>query len=292
MSTLSVDDSGDPRSHRYYAPRQRRVVAREATLQPVLERLRNGARGYSADERLAVGAEAVGLPQTEFVIVPPRRFPLMALAAFAGGATAVAALAVAYAALATNGGSPVAAVAPSAPSVATAPAKIDARLAPNQPVSRAHAAQPQVAAADGTGAVPADTAKGDRLDAPASPSAGYDPLQSPLSLWSLSPTQAAIEGTDPALAAPGATPATAPPAGPAVAAAPPQHAAPEHHAAPVRHHVRIHHPVRHAHHWRHHRPATTGSAASAGAGQTAGGAASGNAATPPPAKKFLGLFGG
>ena len=57
MSALSVNDPEGPRSHRYYAPRQPRVVAREATLQPVLERLRGGARDYSADERLGDDAD-------------------------------------------------------------------------------------------------------------------------------------------------------------------------------------------------------------------------------------------
>lgn len=270
-------------------------------MQPVLERLRNGARGYSADERLDGNADPIAFPEVEFVVVPERRFPFAALAAFAGGASAIAALAFAYVVFGTSGGGgPVAAAQPSAPpaaaaQVSAAPAKITARLAPNQPVSSRLAAQPaqtQVASADATAAVPVDTSKSDRLDASANPSIGaaYDPLQSPLSLWSLSPTQAAIEGTDPALAAPTAPPAAAP----AAAAAPPlpQQATHEHHATPTRHHVRSHRRIRRVHHARHYKPATTGEAASAGGAQNAAAANGGDAAQPTATKKFLGLFGG
>lgn len=290
MSALSVNDPGDPRSHRYYAPRQRRVVAREATLQPVLERLRGSTRAYSADERLTDDADPTAFPPTEFVVVPPRRFPLAAIAAFAGGATAVAALALAYVVFDANGSTPVAAAQPPAPPAASAPAKIDARLTPNQPVARV--AQPaQVAIADDAGALPTNTTKGDRLDAAAAPSVGvpYDPLRSPVSLWSLPSTQAAIEGTNPALA----PAAPAPPPAPETAAAPPQHQAAqeqnaEHHAKPVRRRVRARHQARHV---RHHKPATTGQAASGGNGQTAA-TGNGRAAQPTATKKFLGLFGG
>jgi hypothetical protein len=287
-----MNDPGDPRSHRYYAPRQRRVVAREATLQPVLERLRGSTRDYSADERLDNEAVA-SLQQPEFVIVPQRRLPVATLAAFAGGATAVAALALAYVVFGTNGGSSVAAAAPPAVQAPPTPAKIDARVAPNAPVSHVPPVQPaqtEVAAADTTAALPANTSKADRLDASSNPSAGatYDPLQSPLSLWSLSPTQAAIEGIAPALAAAGT-----PPSAQAADAVPPpqqptsgQHA--EHHAAPVHHHVSHRHVVRHAHHWRHHKTATTGAAGATGGAQNA---PDGNA-QPTATKKFLGLFGG
>lgn len=312
MSALSKNDPGDPRSHRYYAPRQRRVVAPEATLQPVLERLRGSTREYSEDERLGGGTDRVAVPEPEVVLVPDQRFPFAALAAFAGSATAVAAVAIAYIVFGTNGASPVAAAAPSmlsaaqaaaasvavaAPSVPTAqqaPAKIDARVAPDQPFGQAHAAPVQVATAAAAGAVPVDTAKGDRLDASANPAPGaaYDPLQSPLSLWSLSPTQAAIEGADPALAAPGATP---PAESVAAAAAPPppavEHRA-EHHAVPARHQVHHRHYVRHAHHRRHRKTAATGEAGSAPSGQNGdgtNGAASEQTDSP---KKFLGLFGG
>ena len=291
MSTLSLDDSRDPRSHRYYAPRDRRVAAREATLQPVLERLRGGTRDYSADERLSSDADPVSLSETAFVLVPERRFPFAALAAFAGGATAVAALAFAYLAFDANG-APVAAAAPSAPPAAQAPAaaaKIDARLTPNQPVTGVHAAQAvqaQVASAVATNATPVDVSKGDRLDASANSGAGvsYNPLQSPLSLWSMTPTQLAIEGTDPALAARDAPPLAAEPA-----AAPPQQTAPERDATPVRHHARH---VRHVRHLRHHKPATTGAAASAAGARNAAAAKAGAEAQPAATRKFLGIFGG
>ena len=294
MSALSVNDPSDPRSHRYYAPRQRRVVAREASLQPVLERLRGSTRAYSADERLAGDADPAALPEPEFVLVPQRRFPLAALAAFAGGGAAVAALALAYIAFGANGGAPVAAAQP-APPAAAAPAKIAARLTPNQPVSQALAPQPvqaQVATADATAAVPVDASKSDRLDALATPSGGatYDPLKSPLGVWGGSPTQAAIEGTNPGLAAAGAPAAPATPE--AVAAPPTPQATPEqhseHHARPVERHVRARHHVRHV---RHHKPATTGQAASGASGQTAA-TGSNDAAQPTGTKKFLGLFGG
>jgi hypothetical protein len=298
MSALSVNDPGDPRSHRYYAPRQRRVVAREATLQPILERLRGGTRDYSADERLGGEADPVSMPETELIVVPGRRFSFAVVAAFAGGAAAMAAVAVAYIAFETNGFLPVAPAAASAaaPPVAqapAAPAKIAARLTPNQPVSRARPAQSaQVATADAMAAVPVDTSKGDRLDASATPNvaASFDPLRSPLNLWGGSPTQAAIEGTDPALAAAGAPAA---PAAPETTAAPPPHQVAqeqnaEHHAKAVRHHVRARHQARHV---RHHKPTTTGQAASGGNGQTAA-TANGGAAQPTATKKFLGLFGG
>jgi hypothetical protein len=294
MSALSVNDPEDPRSHRYYAPRQPRIFAREATLQPMLERLRGGARDYSADERLGNDADPLSSTQPEFVIIPERRFPLAALAAFAGGVTAVAALALGYVVLGTNVGSPAGAAAPVAPPSAQAPAKIVARVAPNDPVSHTRPVQPvqaQIATAGATAPEPADSSKGDRLDAAAHPTVGgaYNPLQSPLGLWSLSPTQAAIEGSDPTLAAPGAPSATAA----AAAAAPPPAAPPhqvahehhaEHHVASVRHHIR--HRVRQVHH-HHHRKATTG-AASTVAGQTG----ANGTAQPTAAKKLLGLFGG
>lgn len=294
MSALSVNDPEDPRSHRYYAPRQRRVGAREATLQPVLERLRSGARDYSADERLGGGTDPLSSEQPEFVVMPERRFPFATLAAFAGGVTAVAALALGYVVFGANPGSSIAdAAAAPPPSAQAAPAKIVARVAPNAPVSQMRAPQPmqaRVATADATAAVPVGASRGDRLDAPASSPAGaaYDPLQSPLGLWSLSPTQAAIEGANPALAAP-----MPPSANAAATAAPPHPAAPEHHAkhhaAPVRHHV-LHH-VHQARHHRHRRAATTGEAVS---GQDTAGAANGagGAAQPTAAKKFMGLFGG
>jgi hypothetical protein len=299
MSALSVNDPEDPRSPRYYAPRQRRVVAREATLQPVLERLRGGTRDYSADERLGGDADPLSSEQPEFVVVPERRCPVATLAAFAGGVTAVAALALGYVVFGANPGSPVADAAPTPPPSAqapAAPAKIVARVAPNAPVSPMRAPQPmqaRVATADATATLPVDPSKGDRLDAPASSPAGtaYDPLQSPIGLWSLSPTQAAIEGANPALAAP-----VPPSTNAATAAAPPHPVAPEHHethhAAPVRHHVRHH--VRQARHHRHRRAATTGEAVSVGAGQNTAGAANatGGAAQPSAAKKFMGLFGG
>jgi hypothetical protein len=293
MSALNVNDPEDPRSHRYYAPRQR-VFAREATLQPVLERLRGGTRDYSADERLDGDADPVALPETEFIVVPRPRFPLAVVTAFAGGAAATAAVVVAYIAFGTNGILPVTPTAVSVPPVAQAPAKIAARLTPNQPVSQPRPAQPaQVATSNATASVPLDTLKGDRLDASATPATGlsFDPLRSPVSLWGGSPTQAAIEGTAPALAAAGAPTAAAA----EIAAAPPPHqAAPEqkpehhaeHHATPARHRVRIHHHVRHV---RHHKPATSGQAASDASGQTA---TSSGAAKPTAPKKLLGLFGG
>ena len=131
MSALSVNDPEGPRSHRYYAPRQPRVVAREATLQPVLERLRGGARDYSADERLGDDADPLSSTQPEYVIVPERRFPFAALAAFAGGVTAVAALALGYVVFGTNAGSPVAnaaSVALASAQAPVAPAKIVALI--------------------------------------------------------------------------------------------------------------------------------------------------------------------
>ena len=298
MSALSLNDPEDPRSPRYYAPRQRRGVAREATLQPVVERLRGGARDYSADERLGGDADPLSSARPEFVFVPERRFPLATLAAFAGGVTAVAALALGYVVFGANAGSPVADAAPAALPSAQAPAvpaKIVARVAPNTPVSQVHAPEPmqaRVATADATAAVPVDASKGDRLDADVNPPTGaaYDPLQSPLGLWSLSPTQAAIEGANPALAAPATPSATGAAAVPPHLAPPVHHA--EHHAAPLRHHVRHH--VRQAHHHGHRKAATTGAAVSAGAGQNAAGAATGTggAAQPAATKKFLGLFGG
>jgi hypothetical protein len=284
MSALSVDDTGDPQSHHYYAPRHRRVVAREATLQPVLERLRNGARSYSADERLDASVDLAALPEADIVVLPSRRLPIAAVAAFAGGATAVAAIAVAYLAFGANG-APIAQ--PQTPPVA-APAKIEARLARNQPVSQSPAAQPlQRAPAGGTGPS-TDTTKSDRLDASADPAAGatYNPLQSPLSVWELSPTQAAIEGIAPALAAT----ATPPSAQAADAAPPPQQPTTEQQAE---HHRHVSHDshvghARHVRHVRHRRPATTGAAA----GAASAAPAANDAATPPAAKKFLGLFGG
>jgi len=301
MSALSVNDPEGPRSHRYYAPRQPRVVAREATLQPVLERLRGGARDYSADERLGDDADPLSSTQPEYVIVPERRFPFAALAVFAGGVTAVAALALGYVVFGTNAGSPVAnaaSVALASAQAPVAPAKIVARIAPNTPVGHTQSVQAQIATAGATAPMAADVSKGDRLDATAKPTVGgaYDPLQSPLGLWSLSPTQAAIEGTAPALAARGAPSAAAP----ADAAAPPQPAVPPHqvaqerhaghHVASVRHHIRHH--VRQVHH-RGHRRAATGTA-STGHGQNGTSAAAGASGTAQPtaAKKLLGLFGG
>lgn len=291
MSALSLDDSRDPRSPRYYAPRGRRVAAREATLQPVLERLRGSARAYSEDERLNAETDPMALPEPEFVLVPDRRIPFAALAAFAGGATAVAAVAVAYIAFGAHGGSANASRAPSPPQAVQAPAappKIDARVAPNQPVSQVRTEAVPVQTASAGSAAAFDTAKGDRLDASAtSRGASYNPLQSPLNLWSMVPTQAAIEGADPALGAP-----AAPPPAPQAAAAPPQQAAPEQQPAkPAEHHVvRARHHVRHVRHVRHRGATTTGAATSANAGQTAA-AANGAAAQPPATKKFLGLFG-
>ena len=292
MSALSLDDSRDPRSPRYYAPRGRRVAAREATLQPVLERLRGSARAYSEEERLNADTDPVALPEPEFVLVPDRRIPFAALAAFAGGVTAVAAVAVAYIAFGAHGDTAIASRAPSPPQAVqapTAPPKIDARVTPNQPVSQARTETVPVQAASGAPSATAfDTAKGDRLDASAtSRGASYNPLQSPLNLWSMVPTQSAIEGADPALGAP-----AAPPPAPQAAAAPPQQAAPEQeHAKPAEHHVvRARHHVRHVRHVRHRSATTTAAAASANAGQTAA-AANGAAAQPPATKKFLGLFG-
>jgi hypothetical protein len=276
------------------------VVAREATLQPVLERLRGSTRDYSEDERLDGGTTAPAQPP-ESVILPQRRLPFAAIAAFAGGATAVSALALAYVVFGVNGASPVAATTPSAsPPVQApaAPAKIEARVTPNVPVSHVQPVKPaptQIATTDAATALPVSTSKGDRLDASTNPSVGasYDPLQSPLSLWGLSPTQAAIEGTNPALAAPGAPPAaaaadTAPP--PPQQPAAPEHHVEQHHAAPVRHHVSHHHIARRGHHVRHRKPATTGAAASTGAQSTP--AATDAAQQPAATKKFLGLFGG
>lgn len=293
MSALSLDDARDPRNLRYYAPRGRRVAAREATLQPVLERLRGSARAYSAEERLSDDADPITLPEPEFVLVPDRRIPFAALAGFAGALIAVGAVAVAYIAGGVQGASAVAARAPSPPQaaqVSAAPAKIDARMVPNQPVSQAHAETVPVQVQTANPGAPAsvDPSKGDRLDASANPRAAtpYNPLQSPLSLWSMVPTQAAIEGADPALGAPAAQPPA-----PQAAAATPRPAAPEQHARPAEHHVvRARHHVRHVRHVRHRVAATTGTAASANAGQTAA-AANGAAAQPPATKKFLGLFG-